>query len=94
LDVATGKVIGLLQRRHCSAENLRFLDTVDGNVPKWQKVDPITPTSASWISLVDRFFALIGERHIKRGAHTNFRDLETSISRYLEGYNQDPKPFV
>ncbi len=94
LDAATGKVFGQLQRRRCSAEFLRFLDTIDANVPKEQKVDLITPTSASWISLVERFFALIGERHIKRGAHNNFKDLETSIGRYLEGYNQDPKSFM
>lgn len=120
LDVATGKVIGQLQRRHRSAEFLRFLDTIDANVPKEQEVHLIldnygthkteqvrawfakrpryhlhfTPTSASWINLVERFFALIAERHIKRGAHTSVKDLETSISRYLEVYNQDPKPFV
>lgn len=90
----TGNVFGQLQRRRCSAEFLRFLDTIGANVPKEQKVDLITPTSASWISLVERFFALIGEPHIKRGAHTSFKDLETSISRYLEAYHQDPKLFV
>jgi hypothetical protein len=74
LDAATGKVFGQLQRRRCSAEFLRFLDTIGANVPKEQKVDLITPTSSS-ISLFERFFALIGERHINRGAHNNFKDL-------------------
>jgi transposase len=53
-----------------------------------------TPTSASWINLVERFFALISERHIKRSAHTSVRDLETSIEQYLAVYNREPKPFV
>jgi transposase len=120
LDVATGKVIGKLQRRHRSAEFLRFLDTIDAEVPAdldihlimdnygthkteavraWFAKRPryhlhFTPTSASWINLVERFFALIGERHIKRGAHTSVKDLEASIEGYLATYNRAPKPFV
>lgn len=120
LDVATGKVIGQLQRRHRSAEFLRFLETIEANTPKDQDVHLImdnygthktekvrawfmrrpryhvhfTPTSASWLNLVERFFALITQRQIKRGAHTSTKDLEASIERYLQLHNQDPKPFV
>lgn len=53
-----------------------------------------TPTSASWVNLVERFFALISERWIKRNSHRSTRELEASIREYLEIYNSDPKPFV
>ncbi len=53
-----------------------------------------TPTSASWINLVERFFGLLSERWIKRGSHRSTIELENSIKEYLEIYNEDPKPFV
>lgn len=53
-----------------------------------------TPTSASWINLVERFFALISQRWIKRGSHRSTRELEASIRQYLATYNDDPRPFV
>lgn len=52
-----------------------------------------TPTSASWINLVERFFGIISARWIKRGAHRSTAELEESIREYLEIYNEDPKPF-
>ena len=53
-----------------------------------------TPTSASWINLVERFFALISQRWIKRRSHRSTKELEDSIRTYLATYNTDPKPFV
>jgi transposase len=53
-----------------------------------------TPTSASWLNLVGRFFALISQRWIKRNSHRSTRALEASIRKYLTIYNDDPKPFV
>lgn len=53
-----------------------------------------TPTSASWINLVERFFALLSERWIKRGSHRSTRELEDSIREYLATYNDQPRPFV
>ncbi len=53
-----------------------------------------TPTSASWLNLVERFFAEITERRIRRGAFRSVRALERAILDYLEQHNQDPKPFV
>lgn len=53
-----------------------------------------TPTSASWINLVERFFALISQRWIKRSSHRSTKELEDSIRHYLATYNTDPKPFV
>ena len=52
-----------------------------------------TPTSASWINQVERFFGLISERWIKRNSHRSTRELESSIKDYLKIYNDDPKPF-
>ena len=53
-----------------------------------------TPTSSSWVNLVERFFALITQKQIKRGAHRSTRQLERAIREYLTVYNEDPRPFV
>jgi transposase len=53
-----------------------------------------TPTSASWINLVERWFGLLTEKQIRRGAHRSTRELETTIMKYLELTNESPKPFV
>jgi hypothetical protein len=43
---------------------------------------------------VERWFALLTQRPIKRGSHRSTVELEGAIRRYLERYNEDPKPFV
>jgi transposase len=53
-----------------------------------------TPTSSSWLNLVERWFALLSERQIKRGTHRSTFELERAIRQYLNIYNTDPKPFV
>ncbi len=52
-----------------------------------------TPTSASWLNSVERFFSTLSEKWIKRQAHVSVKDLEASIAHYLETYYQNPKPF-
>ncbi len=52
-----------------------------------------TPTSASWLNLVERFFSTLSEKWIKRQAHTSVKDLEESIEYYLSTYNANPRPF-
>ena len=120
LDVATGKVIGQLKRRHRSVEFLQFLKAIDAAVPGEQDIHLImdnygthktqavrawlaahpryhvhfTPTSASWLNLVERFFSQISEQWIKRSAHTSVAQLEQSIREYIDRHNEDPKPFV
>ncbi len=120
LDLASGRVIGELHRRHRSKEFLTFLRTIEANVPATLDVHLIldnygthktpsvkawfarhprfhvhfTPTSASWLNLVERFFALLTTRQIKRGAHRSTRELEHAIRSYLTIYNEDPKPFI
>jgi transposase len=52
-----------------------------------------TPTSASWINQVERFFALITEKQIRRGVHRSTQQLETDIRAFIDAHNADPKPF-
>jgi transposase len=53
-----------------------------------------TPTGASWLNLVERFFAAITVKRIRRGAFRSGAALEAAIRDYLEHHNADPKPFV
>lgn len=53
-----------------------------------------TPTSSSWLNLVERWFAKISEKQIKRGTHRSTRALETAIREYIEIGNETPRPFV
>lgn len=53
-----------------------------------------TPTSASWLNLVERFFAEITTRRIRRGSYSSVDDLENTIRDYLLHHNAKPKPFV
>jgi transposase len=53
-----------------------------------------TPTGASWLNLVERFFAALTEKQLRRGAHRSTRELEAAIKRYIEHGNADPKPFI
>jgi transposase len=53
-----------------------------------------TPTSASWMNLVERFFATLTEKQIRRGTFRTTRQLEAAIKNYLRLYNEDPRPFV
>jgi transposase len=120
LDVASGKILGQLHRRHRAKEFLKFLVHVDRNVPKSLQVHLImdnygthktpavkawfarhprfvvhfTPTSASWLNLIERWFALLTERQIRRGTHRSTVALEQAIHAYLKINNQNPKPFV
>lgn len=120
LDVATGKVIGSLHRRHRAVEFRKFLDAIDTAVPsgldvhlvldnyathktptiqRWLAKRPrfhlhFTPTGASWINLVERWFAELTTKQIRRGVHRSTRNLEHSIREYLNVNNDNPKPFV
>jgi transposase len=52
-----------------------------------------TPTSASWINMVERWFAALTEKQLRRGVHRSTRQLELAIERYLEITNKQRKPF-
>ncbi len=68
-------------------------------VRAWLKRHPrfhlhFTPTSASWINLVERFFGLITDDAIRRGVFHSVAELNAAIEAYLEQHNAAPKPFV
>jgi transposase len=53
-----------------------------------------TPTYSSWLNLVERWFAELTTKWIKRGTHRSVRDLVASIRTWITNWNDDPKPFV
>ena len=53
-----------------------------------------TPTYSSWINLVERWFATLTEKQIKRAAHKSVRRLEADLKSYIEINNENPKPFI
>ena len=59
--------------------------------PRWHV--HYTPTSASWVNQVERFFALLTERQIRRGVHRSLDALHQAIDSFIEHHNADPKPF-
>ncbi len=59
--------------------------------PRWHV--HFTPTGASRINQVERFFALITDRQIRRGIHTSTQQLENDIRAFIDAHNADPKPF-
>ena len=52
------------------------------------------PTSASWLNMVERFFAEITQKRIRRGVFKSVAELESAIMTYLDNHNAHPKPFV
>jgi len=53
-----------------------------------------TPTYSSWLNLVERWFAELTTKWIKRGTHRSVRDLTASIRTWITNWNEDPKPYV
>ncbi|WP_187145264.1 IS630 family transposase [Streptomyces sp. So13.3] len=120
LEVATGKVIGSLHRRHRAEEFKKFLIKLDKEVPadldvhlicenyathktpaikKWLLAHPrfqlhFTPTGSSWLNLVERWFAELTNKQIRRGVHKSVQALEKDIRNWIATWNTDPKPYV
>lgn len=53
-----------------------------------------TPTSASWLNLVERWFAALTEKQLRRGVHRSTKELEAAIRSFIQHHNNHPKPFV
>jgi transposase len=53
-----------------------------------------TPTSASWLNQIERWFSTLTEKYIRRGTHRSTQQLEQAIRTYLKINNEEPKPFV
>lgn len=64
-------------------------------IQRWLKRHPrFTPTYSSWLNLVERWFAELTTKWIKRGAHRSVRDLVASIRTWIANWNDDPKPYL
>jgi transposase len=68
-------------------------------VKRWLASHPrfalhFTPTGASWLNLVERWFAELTARKLRRGVHRSRRDLNRDIRDWLEHWNEDPRPFI
>jgi len=120
LNIQSGEVIGQLHQRHRAIEFLKFLKTIDANVPaqldvhlvldnasshktpkvkRWLARHPrfvlhFTPTSSSWINLVERCFSELTTKLLRRGAHRSVRALNTDIRQWIDTWNEDPRPYV
>jgi transposase len=53
-----------------------------------------TPTSASWLNMVERFFRDLSEHRIRRGVFRSVANLENAVTEYLQAHNENPKPFI
>jgi transposase len=119
LDVLTGSVIGQCLPRHRHTEFLKFLKTIDREVPKrleihlildnyathnhptvqaWLERHPrfhlhFTPTSSSWLNMVEIFFGQLTAKAIRRGIFHSVPDLIAAIETYLAAHNDNPEPF-
>jgi transposase len=120
LDVLTGSVIGSCMDQHRHEEFLKFLRTIDREVPKtlavhmildnyathkhpsvkaWMAAHPrfhlhFTPTSSSWLNLVERWFRELTDKALRRGVFHSVPDLIASIEKYMDVHNESPRPFV
>lgn len=68
-------------------------------VKAWQKRNKrfhfhFTPTSASWLNMVERFFRDITENQLRRGVFKSVDELVEAIEQYLNSHNENPKPFI
>jgi transposase len=69
------------------------------NVNKWLAKHPrfhlhFTPTSSSWVNMVERFFGKLTDKAIRRGVFHSVPDLIEAIEAYLQANNENPEPFV
>jgi transposase len=53
-----------------------------------------TPTSSSWLNMVERFFAQLTTRMLRRGVHRSVDELETDIRAWIAGWNDNPRPYT
>jgi transposase len=93
IDRSTPKTLDL----HLIADN--YATHKHPTVKAWLKRHPrfhmhFTPTSASWLNQVERFFGLITEDRIRCGVFRSVAELEAAIQEYLDNHNADPKPFI
>ncbi len=120
LNIATGQVIARTDTKHRAVEFIKFLGSIDANVPadldvhvvidnasthktpavhKWQLRHPrftfhFTPTSSSWLNLVERWFGELTDKKLRRSAHRSVRELTTDLEAWVSTWNENPRPYV
>jgi transposase len=120
LNALDGTVIGSRVDKHRHEEFLKFMRTVDREVPKglavhmildnyaihkhknvvaWLAKHPrfqlhFTPTSSSWLNLVERWFRDLSGKALRRGVFHSVPDLIAAIEEYMKVHNIEPKAFV
>jgi transposase len=93
IDAETPKFLDI----HLIADN--YATHKHAKVQAWLRRHPrfhmhFTPTSASWLNQVERFFGLITADRIRCGVFKSVAELEAAIQQYLDQHNAEPKPFV
>jgi len=93
LDKETSKHLAI----HVIADN--YSTHKHENVKRWLERHPrfhmhFTPTSSSWLNMVERFFRDITTKRIRRGAFPSVKRLVEAINAYIEEHNMAPKPFI
>ena len=68
-------------------------------IQRWLAAHPrfqlhFTPTSSSWLNLVERWFAELTNKKLRRGAHRSVRALNADIRAWIETWNENPRPYV
>jgi len=68
-------------------------------IKKWLAAHPrfvlhFTPTSSSWLNLVERWFSELTTKKLRRGSHRSVRQLNTDIRTWIDAWNESPRPFV
>jgi hypothetical protein len=68
-------------------------------VKRWLTAHPrfvlhFTPTSSSWLNLVERWFSELTTKKLRRGTHTSVRQLNTDIRTWITTWNDNPRPYV
>jgi len=110
LNLLEGTVIGECHSRHRHQEFLKFLRRLEREFPKEQALHLIldnyathkhprfklhfTPTSSSWLNLVERVFGKLTAKQIRRRVFHSVPELIATIYKYLDTYNEDPKTLV
>jgi transposase len=82
---------------HLIADN--YVTHKHASVQRWPKRHPrfhvhFTPTSSSWLNMVERFFRDLTQNRLRRGVFRDVEELITAIGDYIDRHNENPKPFI
>ena len=89
--VPAGKLVHAILDNYAAHKHPKVLAWLARH-PRW--TFHFTPTSCSWLNAVEGFFATLTKRRLRRGSFASLVELQSTIKRYLQQHNTDPKPFV